>query len=221
MDLKFEPEQFRDLMYNPFTEDGQSILDKYPILKLFPEFNKEIDPLLDKEQIIKYIMLLYQPNTPLKAITTIAERKLQAALLAGYRLDNKTKRFSSRVESVISCDDADVNDMIIKMGMLTLDFVYSDLMMYEDANFKNDQKILAGGTAKEKTKELLDNRQKLRESIKDCKKEFLNQDTNTNLIETLYNYVNADFIGISPEDIAKARLEGNLKNVLPNPWEDE
>jgi hypothetical protein len=223
MEAKFQPEDYSELPYNPFVGKGRKILERYPLFKIYPEFNpSKVDPLLADmfEKVLTYVMILYQPNTPLLSLNTMSERKFQAALSAGFKINPDNNRFSVRIEKFISCDDEEVNRMILRMCMINNDHVFADLCMFEETLYKNDIKLLEGGNSKEKTKELIENKTRLRSLIRATKTEFLNQDANKNLIEMLYDHVDSSALGISAEDIATARYEGRLEKVIPNPHID-
>lgn len=80
---------------------------------------------VDKDTIIKYIVLFYDPNSPLfERITDHIERKKAAALIAGWKVnDNK---FPKEVDPILYCKSADTNLMILEYlrHLKTPDFAF-------------------------------------------------------------------------------------------------
>lgn len=226
METNLTEDDFKDLKYNPFNLGRySSILTKYPILSKFSEYKEKLDPHLTHEQVLKYIFIMYQESEALMAMETLAERKMNAALAAGFKLvpsKDSTPKFQPLVERILNCEEERVNDMIIRTLRLTRKRAFINLLTYMQAFDSVDRKILDGGTAKEKMGELIKTRENLSELIEKAEREYLNYDTNQNLIEKLYDHVDAKELGIAPEDIAAARAEGRLSQVLPDPYlEDE
>ena len=105
---------------------------------------------------------------------------------------------------MLACENESVNCIIIRTLRILRKRKFATIIMYEEALSKNSAKILAGGSGKEKTKELIENEKRLVELLDAAEKEYLNQDVNQNLIEKLYDHVDSKELGISPEDIAWA-----------------
>ena len=76
----FNTEDFSNMIFNPFKVKG-SLQKKYPKLTMFKSFQKA------ENQMIKYVLYMYDQNTPLKEqFPDLKVRKEQAAILSGYDL---------------------------------------------------------------------------------------------------------------------------------------
>lgn len=99
----FNKEDFNKMIFNPFSIKGL-IKKKYPKIKMFKSFDKA------PETLIKYVLYMYDQNTPLKEqFPELKIRKEQAAVLSGYNLvkDNEVLNdmFFFRNEKLISMAD--------------------------------------------------------------------------------------------------------------------
>ncbi|MAN63468.1 MAG: hypothetical protein CMI60_16155 [Parvibaculum sp.] len=76
----FNKEDFDKMIFNPFSVKGL-IKKKYPKIKMFKTFEKSSDSL------IKYVLYMYDQNTPLKEqFPELKTRKEAAAVLSGFDL---------------------------------------------------------------------------------------------------------------------------------------
>lgn len=76
----FNKEDFNKMIFNPFGVKG-SLKKKYPKIQMFKSFENTED------QMIKYVLYMYDQNTPMKEqFPDLKVRKEQAAILSGYDL---------------------------------------------------------------------------------------------------------------------------------------
>ena len=76
----FNKEDFNKMIFNPFKVKG-SLKKKYPKMKMFSSFQSADD------QMITYVLYMYDQNTPMKEqFPDLKIRKEQAAVLSGYNL---------------------------------------------------------------------------------------------------------------------------------------
>jgi len=76
----FNKEDFSKMIFNPFKVKG-SLKKKYPKMKMFSSFQSADD------QMITYVLYMYDQNTPMKEqFPDLKIRKEQAAVLSGYNL---------------------------------------------------------------------------------------------------------------------------------------
>lgn len=79
----FSDSDFDKMFFNPYKVKG-SLKKKYPKLKMFKTFQGS------DEKLIKYVLYVYDYNTPLKEYyPDLKIRKEEAARLAGYDLDKE------------------------------------------------------------------------------------------------------------------------------------
>lgn len=101
--------------YNP-TKDYE--LKK--LEKSHPDFQQNLvgDLQKRKKTVLRYIILNYDMNTPLRRkFPDYFYRKKEALKIAGFKVDSKTKRFNRSVENMIISKDPIVNAMIARYIM--------------------------------------------------------------------------------------------------------
>tara|TARA_R100000458_G_C8268123_1_gene242980 strand:+ start:1038 stop:1634 length:597 start_codon:yes stop_codon:yes gene_type:complete len=78
----FSKEDFNKMLFNPYSIKG-SVKKKYPKLKMFKTF------LSSDDKMIKYVLFMYDFNTPLKEqFPDLKIRKEEAAQMSGYDLED-------------------------------------------------------------------------------------------------------------------------------------
>ena len=76
----FNTEDFKKMIFNPFKVKG-SLKKKFPKMKMFSSFQTAED------QMIAYVLYMYDQNTPMKEqFPDLKIRKEQSAVLSGYDL---------------------------------------------------------------------------------------------------------------------------------------
>jgi len=85
-----------------------------------PDFQQDLGGDLQKRKktVLRYIVLNYDMNTPLRRkFPDYFYRKKEALRIAGFKIDPKTKRFSRSVENMMISKDSVVNAMIARYVM--------------------------------------------------------------------------------------------------------
>lgn len=215
--MEYTKEDFQGLLYNVY----ELPLDKDPRhewkeLASYPEFRKPQHPKVigHFNEIFRYIVYMYDKNSPLIYITDTYKRKMTAGELAGFTLNGKkgVKRFNDFITDVLNCENDEVNRMIIRMCMLQRSDKFSLLMVgYE--NFYNTLTELLDNEA-DKTKDTKDKQTILKEAEQQADRmeklrfDFLNKDPNHYIDRDLYVHIAEEVerkILISPEDYAFTR----------------
>jgi hypothetical protein len=84
-----------------------------------------------KKEILRYIILMYDKNTPLRIMYTgFNKRKGYAAIMAGFKRDPRTGKFNNAVKDVILGKNDDVNKAIVRYLMFFYDADYLQLIIY-------------------------------------------------------------------------------------------
>lgn len=211
--MKFRKSDFKDMAYPVLSiPEGKTVLKHFPGLRKFPEFQKRFDPYTDK--IHRYVLLMYTVNI-LQSLPNVEERKIEAAKLAGFEL-NKGK-FDEKTEKLLSCEVSEINDLIIRVCCLDRNEDFAELMVYEQSYYAQLKKLLKPEGAK--IKDIRDNAKQFKKDIKELRKILLNQDESPGLIDRLYDYIDGIDLGISPEEIALAKKNNSLKELIHHPYE--
>jgi len=215
--MEYTKEDFRGLLFNVY----ELPLDKDPRhhwqqLNTYPEFKKLQHPKLigNFNEVFRYMVYMYDKNSPLLHITDIYKRKSKAAQLAGFEVSGRAgkKRFSEFVIDVINCENEETNKMIIRMCILQRSDKFSLLVVgYE--NFYNTLKELVDSES-DKTKDTKDKQAIYKEAnlqadqLEKLRFDILNKDQNSYINRDLYGHVAEEVerkLMISPEDYAFAR----------------
>lgn len=203
--MEYNRSEFKNLMFNVLVNDtGVSFLKKYPVLKQHKEFTVDIGD-LDFNSVFTYIACCYDKESPLIHAPNIKARKMEAARLAEF--PTKKGKIAEGYERVIRCKNPVVNRMIIRYCRMQNDVDFSTAMMYNEKLYDQLEKML-NNSDDEKTKDLIDNTQKLKQHIKDTARSFLNYDDAEDLELSLYEEMELELMELRPEDIARKTKEG-------------
>lgn len=210
-DYRFTPADYESLTYNVTTVDAdRDLLLQFAGLNNIPELqvNLEVD---FRNLIIRYIILFYDRNTPLKRIEKENDRKMYAALMAGIEYNDKTGKFSPETENIFRCKDVLVNKMILgfvrhfgSVQYSTLivgyEMYYQKLLAAQDHTKKGPQAEVARGKLWEQAVKMRGELEVMAEKLLTEQNPFLKED--------LYLMVNADInrnLMIFPEERIAAR----------------
>lgn len=129
--------------------DGKDHLAmKIPEVRKYPEF-KHAPSGIDKDKLLRYIVYCYDKKSPLfNELDKILERKVAAALLAGFEQDEDLN-FDDHVKKLFANELQEANLMIIRYARLQssldfslllvgLDHFYSMIYTLENTDVKGD-----------------------------------------------------------------------------------
>jgi len=124
MDLKAS--DFQKLKYPCFeTESGKDLLEVFPELKRYPEFSSN-EHSLDNNKVLRYIIYLYDKQTPLSSEKNLIKRKMLSAELAGFEMVDK--KYPELIEQAISGRNIYVNRMACVYVRNQRDIQYASLI---------------------------------------------------------------------------------------------
>lgn len=128
----FNKDDFNKMFFNPYGVNG-SLLKKYPKLKMFKSF------LSADNKLIKYVLLMYDANTPLKEqFPDLNIRKEQAALLCGYDLIKD----ESLLSTIFFFENEKVTKMVDEFLRKQNNRVWSMIVSNEQTFFEYQTKLL-------------------------------------------------------------------------------
>lgn len=129
----FNTEDFRKMIFNPFKVKG-SLKKKYPKMKMFSSFQSADD------QMIAYVLYMYDQNTPMKEqFPDLKIRKEQAALLSGYDLvkDNEL------LHNIFFFQSSELVDMVDEFLRKQNNRIWSMIVSNEQTFFEYQTKLLS------------------------------------------------------------------------------
>lgn len=221
MDSKFTKSDFKGWRYEKIIglRESKKVLKEYPHLSKYPEFleknHKSMRLSLDK--VIRYAFIMYSDTVINQTIPELAKRKKEAAILAGFSPNPETDKFAGDVESLLLCENPDLNKIFVRVMMLTRNSKIQQLGALNEARRKEMLRLVSGDS-KTDNKKHFESLKQMSEYIEDLEKDVLNNDNAYDLLEELYSELDSENLGIRAEEIAKAKREGNLKQILKDPY---
>jgi hypothetical protein len=212
--MDFVKEDFKNLKYYPFCDEF--IVEKYPKLLKFKEFKFDFEKhKLSSDKVHRYILAMYQ-DTVLSSLSTVNERKVQAARLAGFNFTVKGVKFGENVEKLLNCQLREGNELMLRVCKEVHSHDYTDLVIYTETLDKQRIEMVDEGSSAKDISTLMDNIKGLRARIEELTKRITNQDFK--LEENLYESVENDIVGQN-EEMVELLIEGKIDDYLVDPYE--
>lgn len=210
MESSFIDQDFSKLMLKVrIVPQEKSLLKVFPELNKHQEFKVKFDN-LNRNKVIRYVVYMYDKNTPLrKKFPDILRRKVEAAKEAGFKI-NKVGLFEDDVEEFLRGKNDKVNRMIVAYARIYKNFRYSYSITVEESFYGLMRSIIAG-----ELKNLPDLK-KAQKELDESMDELLSGDKNPFLVEETLRYMETERLALRPEDIAR-----KMKNNEPPPTNSE
>ena len=215
--MEFQESDFQYLKYNPYPlPQTTNLLDKFPELKRFPEYSKEIQ--LDKDKVLRYIIYAYDRKSPLLSEKNLVKRKMLACKVAGFELEDG--KYPELVEFMIKGKNHIINRMICCYARNQKSTHYALLVSGMESFYENLAKLSAPSDEKDDMKDMVEKNKLYKQtaemisSIESNADEVFNGD-----IELIYEADEIEGedngrIKSYPEHIATLREEGKLGEIL-------
>jgi len=204
-----QSDDFKGMVYPIFglkLED--KVLDKFPLLSKYKEFR-----LPDK--LLRYVIFCYDRGSPLHREDNMLAKKVQAAILAGFKRDGSGK-FDQPVVDVFNCKDIEANKAIIRFCRLQHNREYSLFVAGNEAYHNTLIQLLSQADKGDdvldqaKTKmELLKRATTTSRELDDLYLKIFAGDTTSELARTAEDIMDAEEINnalLSPEDLANESM---------------
>ena len=137
--MDFKAEDFKHLRWNVQEVPRETdLLEAFPELGRYPELTAEIT--IDRNKVIRFIILCYDKKSPLLAEKNLIKRKVDACTLAG--IEKEDGKFPKDIEEMISNKNLVINRMICRYSRLQSDLQYS-LLAAGLENFYGNVSILS------------------------------------------------------------------------------
>lgn len=129
----FNNEDFSKMIFNPFKVKG-SLKKKYPKMKMFSTFQSSED------QLIAYVLYMYDQNTPLKdQFPDLKIRKEQAAELSGYDITKDAEVLNQ----IFFFTNSKLVDMVDEFLRKQNNRIWSMIVSNEQTFFEYQTKLLS------------------------------------------------------------------------------
>lgn len=221
------PEEFNKLVYNVYAlSKSRKVMDEWPELKSIPFYNppnkytvpkdpeetpKLIKPFegLDPDKVLRFILIMWDRNSPLVQIQNTADRMKYAAEIAGFT--NKNGELPTKVLKMFKGHNKDANMATIywcrtqHSAKWTL-FVALTVRLYADQLL-----LMQGDDDAPSSKVLIETAG----SIDEMRSEILARLNNENLDESFEEFLLMD-LGLRPEEISESIEDGKrVTNATP------
>lgn len=209
--MDFKKEDFDKLMFKVHeVPSKEAVLSHFDKLAECPEFLLELDSLeKHRSKIIKYIVYVYDRNSPFLKIEDIVQRKVKAALKAGFKAKIQKNRrvFDIHVDQMLKGYNQNVNKMIVRYCRMQKSKKYMILVAMEEGFWGSLDRALTRSSNEAQTdikirQQILAEEEKNANKIERLTLELLSEDNNRNLMDTLYEVVdeeNKRQLRITPE----------------------
>ena len=180
-------------------------------LRLYEEFSALLVEPMDRNQIIAWIALVYDQESPFrKKYSELDERKFRSAREVGFELNSQGK-FDDYLLDIFNGQNQPINDMIVAYCKLHASTRYSYYVMLEALFFSNLKLAVSGLDAnKMKMAEL----KSIQSEMAIAQRELLAGDANKNIEKTLYRRINREKIDYSPEAVSGKIKKNGIENVF-------
>jgi hypothetical protein len=151
-----QPEDFSNLTYNVYEayqkDPKQDLLVRFPKLKALPSFASYGHG--DRNYIIRYIIYLYDINSPVRFYDDLDKQKIEAAILAGYETNSKGSFKDARIKKVLENEDDEVLSMIGDYLISLRNRTYASIRANEHTYYENLRSIFNKSVYKDAKQEL-------------------------------------------------------------------
>ena len=198
---------FSKLLYRvDLIEDYSiSLLELFPGIGKYPEYN-EMPTLINSAKTFKYVVLMYDKESPLHIIDNITKKKTHAAVLSNFEKD-KTGSIVKPYIDMMNGLNRVVNKWIIRYYKLMDDVSYSNMCVYKEKIHQQHEALMIETDADTISK-IHKNISSLTDLYDESRKKFQQGDINTyGLNEEIRIGIEQEEIP-TPESIAYSLREG-------------
>ena len=155
----------------------------------------------DRKKVLRYIILAYDINTPLRRMFPVyLTMKKEAAVMAGFKIDKKMKKFDDAVEDMIVGQDAGVNKMIVRYVMYFYNHKYLQLVVFNEV--MGQLALQKMGTASFNTSEIKGFNE-IGESIEKLTNEIFGGNESRELKKELHKLLEGEIEDLRPDIMAR------------------
>lgn len=186
--------------------------DLFELTKTIPEFNIHNPYRLSVKGIIRYVILMYDADSPLwREVRSLPLRKAVSMELAGFKRDRDGK-FDRPIEHIMEGKNRDVNSMLLKYLTMQNNPKWSQRCAYEHIYYMEIGRVMNGAY---KTKEVIQALDQLTERIDSLTGELIGgKGEALPVLEVIYKEATKD-LDCSPEKVSQYVADSD--NV-PDDW---
>jgi hypothetical protein len=202
--MDYKATDFVNMRFNPYPmPDKTDLLKEFKALGLYKTFRIELKG-YDKNKVIRYILYAFDPGSPVISISDVIQRRVDAALLAGFTLEDSS--FEQSTEMMIKSMVPEINHMIIQFCLLLNESDYAILTAYQDSLRKTLEKLMDQNEETD-LKTNIQSTNTLRTEIKNLYASILQDNHDHMLSRSLTQFAQAEMLELSPEYFAEITRE--------------
>lgn len=197
-DNEFKATDFNGLYLNSYTvPDDKDLFKVFPVLNAYSVFKSDIPT--DRNKTIRYVIYAFDRNSPLNVINNVMEKRVEAALIAGF--EPKEKRFPQQVDMMIRSLNGNINSMAIQYCIMQGEEDYATLVTFQEALRKQLEIMMNPGD--DDTSKVIKNVKELRVQVAELRQTLLSNNIDQYLTKSLYDFTEAERLELSPEYFAE------------------
>jgi len=217
--MEWSDEDFRQLKFNPVgLPIKQTVVSTFPEIGRREAFNiAKPHSGISRDKIHRWILLVYQQGSPLLAINSPVRRKIEAAKLVGFPMQDENTFDKDYMDAMMGRMEH-VNAMIVDFCRMQRNPDFAELMVYEDSFHKELEKLQAEDDAIERSR-VLANIKNMRDRITDLRMSLLQGDENDRVFEEVMKQAEFERLELTREDVAD-KLQKKERPVKATPYGD-
>ncbi len=171
------------------------------LMKTHEDFQEDLGDLeKDRKKLLRFIILMYDMNTPLRnAYRNYFTRKGQAALMAGFKRDKQTGKFKEAVKDAMLGKNDIVNGMIVRYVMNFYNEDYLNLILYWELFGKFGREQMTKSSISPQQVNAMDS---MKKTINDLTQKIFGGDESRELTKELYRALEMESESLNPDNVA-------------------
>jgi hypothetical protein len=209
--MEFNPEDFKKLKFDPYN-----LIWSKPATKRYPEIGEReafssvnrIAAGVSKDNVVRYILFLYQKGSPLLEIRDRTKARVEAAKLSRFDMNEDGTDFTGNYKDVMLCRNEVSNKMIVDFCRMQNDHAFASYALYNDLLYIQMEWTLNNQDDPSKTKSAIANIKEVNKVLGELRKELLMDEESTDVFKTMLEMIEMEEVHLRREDIAAALARG-------------
>ena len=211
--MEYSEKDFDKCKFNPFKhvagKNRDIVLEFKELMPLKHFHRKSYGKGISKEKIVRWGLMLCQPETPLMKIDHARKRRIVAAHLAGFdKLESDEEQFTEEYTDVIYGRNERVNGVLIEFLRFQNNEDFAELLIYENKLWDSFERLESGANTPAEEEKLMKNIDELKKKIKNLRDIITNKDEDKGLVKEMLSIITSTYIDLSREAVAKALQKG-------------
>lgn len=198
--MRYTEEMFAGMYWNVYPlRKNVNLFNAFKDMNRIPEFNVSFDG-ISTSDVVRYMVYMYDPHSPLQSIDNLALRKKEAAEIAGIKIEKG--KFPDGFEEIIDGKNVEFNKMVVAFLKRCAKPLWRYIIVMERRYSILTEKAL--DPEFKRTSELQSTYTELQKKLS----EFLSDDNSGSMLSQVYDYILQDEIDFSPEAVVDKLSKG-------------